>query len=61
QSFTLLGLAVDGRLAAAITVNNGRDMAVLRRLVAAKAVPSKDALADPARKLSDLLKVARGS
>ena len=61
QSFTLLGLGTDGRIAAAITVNNGRDMAVLRRLVAAKAAPPKDALADPARRLSDLLKVARGA
>ncbi len=60
-SFTLIGLTPDGRIAAAITVNNGRDMAVLRRLAAARPVLPRDALADPARKLSDLLKAARGS
>ncbi len=58
-AFTLLGLDPEGRIAAAITVNNGRDMAVLRRLVATRAVLPKDALADPQRKLSDLLKAAR--
>jgi len=58
-AFTLLGLDAEGRIAAAITVNNGRDMAVLRRLTASRAVLPKDALADPARKLSDLLKLAR--
>jgi anthranilate 1,2-dioxygenase ferredoxin reductase component len=58
-AFTLLGLDAEGRIAAAITVNSGRDMAVLRRLAAARAVLPKDALADPRRKLSDLLKLAR--
>ncbi len=58
-AFTLLGLDAEGRIAAAITVNNGRDMAVLRRLVATHAVLPKAALADAARKLSDLLKAAR--
>jgi anthranilate 1,2-dioxygenase ferredoxin reductase component len=59
-AFTLLGLDGAGRIAAAVTVNNGRDMAVLRRLVAAKAVLPREQLGDPARKLTDLLKAARG-
>lgn len=58
-SFTVLGLDPEGQLAAAVTVNNGRDMAVLRRLVAMRARLPKDALADPQRKLADLLKAAR--
>ncbi len=58
-SFTVLGLAADGRIAAAITVNNGRDMAVLRRLVTQRTILPQDALADPARKLSDLMRAAR--
>jgi anthranilate 1,2-dioxygenase ferredoxin reductase component len=60
-AFTLLGLDAEGRIAAAITVNNGRDMAILRRLVATRAVLPKDALADPQRKLADLLKLARSA
>ena len=60
-SFTVLGLDASGRLSAAITVNNGRDMAVLRRLAAMKAALPRDALADPTRKLADLLKVVRGA
>jgi len=59
SSFTVLGLAEDGRIAAAITVNTGRDMAVLRRLVTGRIVLPREALADPARKLSDLLRSAR--
>ncbi len=58
-AFSLLGLDAEGRIAAAITVNNGRDMGVLRRLATARAALAKDALADPQRKLSDLLKAAR--
>ncbi|MGO8921206.1 MAG: NAD(P)/FAD-dependent oxidoreductase [Stellaceae bacterium] len=58
-AFTLIGLDAEGRIAAAITVNTGRDMAVLRRLATARAVLPKDALADSGRKLSDLLKAAR--
>jgi anthranilate 1,2-dioxygenase ferredoxin reductase subunit len=61
SSFTVLGLDAAGHIAAAITVNAGRDMAVLRRLVAARAILPKDALADPAKKLSDLLKATRAS
>jgi anthranilate 1,2-dioxygenase ferredoxin reductase subunit len=61
SSFTVLDLDPAGRIAAAITVNAGRDMAVLRRLVASRAILPKDALADPAKKLSDLLKAARPS
>jgi anthranilate 1,2-dioxygenase ferredoxin reductase component len=61
SSFTLLGLGANGRLMAAVTVNNGRDMAVLRRLAALKAPLPKEALADPATKLADLLKAARSS
>jgi anthranilate 1,2-dioxygenase ferredoxin reductase subunit len=58
--FTLLGIGGGGRIALAITVNNGRDMAILRRLIASKDHPSREALADPARKLADLLRAARG-
>jgi anthranilate 1,2-dioxygenase ferredoxin reductase component len=58
-SFTLLGLGTDSRIKLAVTVNNGRDMAVLKRLVTAKASLPKDVLADPNRKLADLLKAAR--
>jgi anthranilate 1,2-dioxygenase ferredoxin reductase subunit len=58
-SFTVLGLAAEGHVAAAITVNSGRDMAVLRRLVTQRLIAPRGALADPARKLSDLLKAAR--
>jgi anthranilate 1,2-dioxygenase ferredoxin reductase subunit len=61
SSFTVLGLDAAGRIAAAITVNAGRDMAVLRRLVAARAILPKAALADPAKKLSDLLKATRAT
>ncbi len=59
--FTLLGLDAEGRIAAAITVNNGRDMAVLRRLVALRAPLPRERLADPAQKLSDLLRAARSA
>jgi anthranilate 1,2-dioxygenase ferredoxin reductase subunit len=58
-AFTVLGLGADSRIKLAVTVNNGRDMAVLRRLVTSKASLPKDVLADPNRKLADLLKAAR--
>ena len=61
HAFTVLGLDPAGRIASAITVNTGRDMSVIRRLVASNASPAKDALADPGRKLADLLKAARGA
>jgi anthranilate 1,2-dioxygenase ferredoxin reductase subunit len=61
QSFTLFGLDAQSRLAAAITVNNGRDMAVLRRLALLRAPLAKERLADPAQKLADLLKAARSA
>ena len=60
-AFTLLGLDGDGRIAAAITVNSGRDMAVLRRLVALRAKLPRERLGDSAQKLSDLLKAARSA
>ena len=60
-AFTLVGLDREGRIAAAITVNNGRDMAVLRRLATMRARVPEAALADPAVKLADLLKAARGA
>ncbi|HKW52619.1 MAG TPA: FAD-dependent oxidoreductase, partial [Stellaceae bacterium] len=60
-AFTLIGLDGDGRIAAAITVNSGRDMAVLRRLATLRARVPRDALADPRVKLADLLKAARGA
>jgi anthranilate 1,2-dioxygenase ferredoxin reductase component len=59
--FTLIGLDGEGRIAAAITVNSGRDMAVLRRLATMRARVPSDALADPAIKLAELLKAARGA
>jgi anthranilate 1,2-dioxygenase ferredoxin reductase subunit len=61
SAFTVLGLNAEGRLAAAITVNSGRDMAILRRLAALPKALPKAALADPATKLADLLKAARSS
>jgi anthranilate 1,2-dioxygenase ferredoxin reductase component len=61
SGFTLLGLDAEARIAAAITVNSGRDMAVLRRLVALRARLPRDRLADPTHKLSDLLKAARSA
>ncbi len=60
-AFTLLGLDREGRIEAAITVNTGRDMAVLRRLVALRAKLPPERLADPAQKLADLLKAARSA
>jgi len=56
QSFTVLGLDTDSRVAAAITVNTGRDMAVLRRLTSSRAPVPKELLADAGRKLSEILK-----
>jgi anthranilate 1,2-dioxygenase ferredoxin reductase subunit len=58
-AFTVLGLNAEGRLAAVVTVNSGRDMAILRRLAALPKPLPKAALADPATKLADLLKAAR--
>ncbi|HEV2548421.1 MAG TPA: FAD-dependent oxidoreductase [Stellaceae bacterium] len=58
-AFTVLGLNREGRLAAVITVNSGRDMAILRRIAALPKPLPKAALADPATKLADLLKAAR--
>jgi anthranilate 1,2-dioxygenase ferredoxin reductase component len=60
-AFTVLGLNAEGRLAAAVTVNSGRDMAILRRLAALPKPLAKAALADPGTKLADLLKAARAS
>ncbi len=60
-AFTALGLDDQGKLTSAVTVNSGRDMAVLRRLMALAAKLPREALADPGRKLADLLKAARAS
>ena len=60
-AFTLIGLDGEARVAAAITVNNGRDMAVLRRLATLRARVPRAALGDPGVKLGDLLKTARGA
>jgi anthranilate 1,2-dioxygenase ferredoxin reductase subunit len=60
-AFTLIGLDTEERIAAAITVNNGRDMAVLRRLATLRARVPKETLADPVVKLAELLKAARGA
>src|SRR5260221_7045058 len=59
--FTLIGLDTEGRIAAAITLNTGRDMAVRRRLAMSRPPAPKRGLADPARKLAELLKAARGA
>lgn len=59
--FTLIGLDGEARIAVAITVNNGRDMAVLRRLATMRARVPKEAVGDPAIKLADLLKAARNA
>jgi anthranilate 1,2-dioxygenase ferredoxin reductase component len=56
SAFTMIGLDAEARIAAAITVNTGRDMSVLRRLAASRASLPREALADPDRKLADLLK-----
>jgi anthranilate 1,2-dioxygenase ferredoxin reductase subunit len=56
QSFTVLGLDADSRVAAAITVNTGRDMALLRRLTSSRARVPKALLADSSHKLSEILK-----
>jgi anthranilate 1,2-dioxygenase ferredoxin reductase component len=61
SAFTLVGLDGERRIAAAITVNTGRDMAVLRRLTTMRARVPADALADPTSKLADLLKAARSA
>jgi anthranilate 1,2-dioxygenase ferredoxin reductase subunit len=58
NQFTIIGLGPDRRIAAAITVNNGREMSALRRLIATKAIFPRETLADPGQKLSDLLKSA---
>jgi anthranilate 1,2-dioxygenase ferredoxin reductase subunit len=58
NSFTMLGLDDESRLACAITVNSGRDMSALRRLAASRAAISKAALADPQNKLTDLARAA---
>jgi anthranilate 1,2-dioxygenase ferredoxin reductase subunit len=57
--FTALELASTGRIAAAITVNNGRDMSALRRLAAAKTTFPREVLADAARPLAELAKAAQ--
>lgn len=59
SSFTLLGLDEAARIAAVMTFNNGRDMAVLRRMVASGMSVAKDALADSSVKLADLLKAVK--
>ncbi|HUK07361.1 MAG TPA: FAD-dependent oxidoreductase [Stellaceae bacterium] len=58
NSFTMLGLDGEGRLACAITVNSGRDMSALRRLAATRVRLPEEALADPQKKLSDLARAA---
>jgi anthranilate 1,2-dioxygenase ferredoxin reductase component len=59
QKFTVLELGQNGRIAAAITVNNGRDMSALRRLAAAKTAWPREVLADTARPLAELAKAAQ--
>ena len=55
----MLELGQNGRIAAAITVNNGRDMSALRRLAAAKTAWPREVLADTARPLAELAKAAQ--
>jgi anthranilate 1,2-dioxygenase ferredoxin reductase subunit len=57
--FTALELASSGRIAAAITVNNGRDMSAIRRLASAKTTWPREVLADAARPLAELAKAAQ--
>ena len=57
--FTALELGASGRIAAAITVNNGRDMSALRRLAGAKTAWPREVLADSARPLAELAKAAQ--
>jgi anthranilate 1,2-dioxygenase ferredoxin reductase subunit len=57
--FTALELAPSGRIAAAITVNNGRDMSALRRLAVAKSSFPREVLADATRPLAELAKAAQ--
>jgi hypothetical protein len=57
--FTALELGSNGRIAAAITVNNGRDMSALRRLAAAKTSFPREVLADATRPLTELAKTAQ--
>ncbi|HKX09665.1 MAG TPA: FAD-dependent oxidoreductase [Stellaceae bacterium] len=57
--FTALELASSGRIAAAITVNNGRDMSALRRLAGAKTGFPRDVLADVNRPLTELARAAQ--
>jgi anthranilate 1,2-dioxygenase ferredoxin reductase subunit len=57
--FTALELEPGGRIAAAITVNNGRDMSALRRLASAKTTWPREVLADAARPLAELAKAAQ--
>jgi len=57
--FTALELGPDGRIAAVITVNNGRDMSALRRLAGAKTTFPRDVLADASRPLTELAKAAQ--
>ncbi len=57
--FTVLELGADARIAAAITVSNGRDMSALRRLASAKTTWPREVLADAARPLAELAKAAQ--
>lgn len=57
--FTALELGANERIAAAITVNNGRDMSALRRLAAAKTSFPREVLADANRPLAELAKAAQ--
>jgi anthranilate 1,2-dioxygenase ferredoxin reductase subunit len=59
--FTALELGQSGRITAAITVNNGRDMSALRRLTVAKTSWPREVLADAARPLAELAKAAQRS
>lgn len=56
ESLCVLGVGVDGRLEAVAAVNQGREIAVCRRLIAAGKVLDPNALADPEVALKSLLR-----
>jgi anthranilate 1,2-dioxygenase ferredoxin reductase subunit len=58
NQFTVIGLGPDRRITAAITVNNGREMSALRRLITTNVIFPRETLADTGQKLSDLVKGA---
>jgi 3-phenylpropionate/trans-cinnamate dioxygenase ferredoxin reductase subunit len=52
--FIVFSLADDGRVVAAVTVGRKEDLSEARRLIADRATPDRDALADTSKDLSAL-------